>query len=79
MNSIRARLLVVMVLLVTLSLGILSVINYWKSKEILMREIEATMSEKSGDKAGEIAKMKFPFHPICTFAGNRLSFAGIEN
>ena len=55
MNSIRARLLVVMVLLVTLSLGILSVINYWKSKEILMREIEATMSEKSGDKAGEIS------------------------
>ena len=55
MNSIRARLLVVMVLLVTLSLGILSVINYLKSKEILMREIEATMSEKSGDKAGEIS------------------------
>jgi methyl-accepting chemotaxis protein len=44
-----------MILLVTLSLGILGVINYWKSKEILMREIEATMEEKSGDKAREIS------------------------
>jgi len=55
MNSIRARLLIVMLLIVTLSLGILGGINYWKSSEILMREVEATMNEKVGDNAAAIS------------------------
>ena len=55
MNSIRARLLIVMLLIVTLSLGILGGINYLKSSEILMREVEATMNEKVGDNAAIIS------------------------
>ena len=55
MNSIRARLLIVMLLIVTLSLGILGSINYLKSSEILMREVEATMNEKVGDNAAIIS------------------------
>ncbi len=55
MNSIRTRLLVVMLLLITVSLGILGGINYWKSKEILMREVQVTMGEKAGDSSMSIA------------------------
>lgn len=55
MNSIRARLLIVMLLIVTLSLGILGGINYWKTSEILMREVEATMSERAGDGSAAIS------------------------
>ena len=55
MNSIRARLLLVMLLIVTLSLAILGGINYWKTSEILSREVEATMNEKVGDNAAAIS------------------------
>ena len=55
MNSIRARLLIVMLLIVTLSLGILGGINYWKTSEILLREVEASMSEKVGDNSAAIS------------------------
>ena len=55
MNSIRARLLIVMLLIVSLSLAILGGINYWKTSEILSREVEATMNEKVGDNAAAIS------------------------
>ena len=55
MNSIRARLLIVMLLIVTLSLGIMGGINYWKTSEILLREVEASMSEKVGDNSAAIS------------------------
>lgn len=55
MNSIRARLLTVMLLIVTLALGIMGGINYWKTSEILLREVEASMSEKVGDNSAAIS------------------------
>ena len=55
MNSIRARLLLVMLLIVTLSLAILGGINYWKTSDILMREVKASMGEKAGDGAADIS------------------------
>lgn len=55
MNSIRVRLLIVMLVIVTMSLGILGSINYWKTSQILMREVEATMSERAGDGSAAIS------------------------
>ena len=55
MNSIRTRLLIVMILIVSLSLAILGGINYWKTSDILMREVKASMGEKAGDSAADIS------------------------
>ena len=44
MNSIRARLLIVMLLIVTLSLGIMGGINYWKTSMDILTPAETMTS-----------------------------------
>lgn len=55
MNSIRARLLITMFLLVAVSLAVMGGINYWKTQAILEQQIESAMGEMVGDKAADIA------------------------
>lgn len=59
MNSIRARLLIAMFLLVAVALAIMGGINYWQTKDILAQQVESTMGEMVGDKAADISAWFF--------------------